>query len=273
MAAFVYERVEGFPQIRETKDGKSATDKVWSTWDGARTAGVTYAIGSVCPFDDSLMLDSFDIQRTRDGDRGFVTLNYLPLGTGTDLIVDSNRIETSAESVGSQEPLDSLPATKYRMKWNHTLIKKIGAIDYTGYDSPINELPMAGTYPDNKWIQFDEQCPDGWVVQVDGGNIRRAIKPGIRTYIAAQPIFHETKIYSDVKKLGQALLNVGKTTSTMPKQTFGLGRTSTRNSEGVSRPTFLITGVSVQREWRKWVLKTDYQYSDSGWDSDIYTAV
>lgn len=252
-----YERVEGFPKVRSTKDGNAVTDQVWGTWEDILTVEDTYALGSECPFDSSLILESIDKERKRDGNRGLATLNYAPEGTGGNF-TDSGQEEYTAESIGSQEALETLPQTKYYMKWNNQLVKKKGATDFSDPDDRLKEIPSA-TYPDNKWIPYDEQCPDGWVVQ------QKATKPGIRTYVAGKPVIHGTKFYSDAKKAGTALVNVGKTST--PAQCFGLPAAVD------GKATFLIVGTQISKEGRKWVVRTDYQYSPTGWDSDIYDAV
>jgi len=257
-----FEQVEGFPKARVSKDGRAATDMVWGTWADVLAAENTYIIGSECPFDNQLVLESMDKERKKDGNRGLLTLNYAMEGTGGN-IVDSGQEEFSAESIGSQESLETLPTTKYKMKWNNQLIKKKGATDFSDPDDTLREIPNS-TYKDNKWIRWDEQCPDQWEVQ------QKATKPGINTYVSPKPVIHESRFYSDAKKAGAALGNVGKTKA--PGQTFGLPATSSKNQQAVSRPTFLIVGTQISKEGRKWAVRTDYQYSESGWDTDIYEA-
>jgi len=243
-----FQHVNGYPRKTVNKDGKRVIDKVWAPWAEALTAEATYPVCSECDLDASLTLEGLDIEPFQGQKNGLVTLTYIPRESNVN--IDSKQIESSADSMGSQEPLYSHDS--YKLKWDHRLIKEVGAIDYTGTEDTTDSLPNV-TYQKNKWIAFDESVPDGWVTQ------QAPTKPGKRTYVIPNPIIHEVQYFSDPKKAGACMLHVGKIKS--PKQKYGLPAGS-----------FLLVGVSISREGKKWVVRSDYQWDVNGWDTDIYGA-
>lgn len=248
-----YTRVQGYPQLNINRDGKGGTDKVKSVWADILAIEGAYPIGSGCPFAPDLSLASINVEPEKGLSWGYATLNYLP--TDVTIIVDSNASEITADSQGSHEPIESHP--DFKMRWSYRLIKKKGKPDYAGTEDVANLIPN-DTTQFSKWINPDDQVPDGWVTQLDGQGL--PIGPdkwGKTNYVIPYPIIHETKYFSNQKKAGTALVDVGKIKA--PKNAFGLDKTK-----------FLLIGVGITREGKKWLVRYDYQFTPQGWDTDIY---
>ena len=253
---------DGYPQKGINKNGPTVTDCVYAPWAEALQAESSYPIGRECEIDARLVLSDINIQPNQNQSIGFVTLLYQVRDSV--IPTDSNKFEGGCQVSASQEPISTHP--DYLMKWDHGFAKKRGTSVAAPGDYDTAKKKTQGTQ-DWKWVRWDEQVEADW----EKDETYPAIKPGIQSYLKSNPVVTETRFYSSRLKMGQALANVGKTT--LPKDVYGMPKTATNKYTQQAEPTFLFVGATVRKEGRKWAVDMTYQFSDTGWDHDVYKAV
>ena len=249
----------GYPQKSVNSSGNSVVDRYYAPWAEALMAEETYTLGTECPYDARLSLQSIGISPNPSQTMGFVTLTYSTSDTVTQ--TDSGNYEGGCQVNASQEPISTHPS--YKVKWDHGYAYKIDTAETAPADY-ASATSKKKTAEDWKWVRWDEQLDNTWKTD----DTKPPVKAGIQSYLKPSPIVTETRYYSSMKKIGSVLQSVG--TKQTPKITYGLPTSAANKYTAQSEGTFLLVGATVRKDGRKWAVDLTYQFSDTGWDGDIY---
>lgn len=257
-----FTRKQGYPQYKVDKTGKTVVDVRYAPW--SECLDENPFIGS--PFDGDLgyVLDSFSKKPWPCGTMGDVEYIYAPEGSESKG-VDNDRPEYSAQGSTFEKPLEQHPS--YLTKWNYNLAKRSDAApgdNYANYDTDTTPVTNDEYF---MWVKGASELPaedsDGLKWALVAGKSKT--KPGVESYFFPSIQVSERLYYSTELKASSALTKVAKRGT--PGRTYGL-----------TGGEWLNMGANINKDGRKWVVETVYQFSPNnadseGWDHDIYAAV
>lgn len=188
-----------------------------------------------------------------------VELTYDSEGTVVNFSPADGDSEYWAESKGEEVPLEF--NSNYLTKWNYNLYAvNDGAAARTTADFPggvaaYNAATDLSDLNGNAEFRWSKEDPG-----IDWLLVAPKTKPGVEYYLRPVRVVFQRDYHRTQAAAEAALQTVG--IRVLPSEVFGL----TANVAN-----WLCTSSNTQYDGKYWVAETEYLYSASGWDTDLYT--